>query len=88
MSLASDIIRNMAIILKQTDNRSKYQEKLAKELQEKAKNKALESELPDGVKDSAYIKGTQKTDVSSVKNILAGILAAVIVAALIWFVSK
>lgn len=52
----------MGIILKQTDGRSQLQEKLAAELQERAKQRALETELPDGVTDSAYLKQTQQTD--------------------------
>lgn len=48
--------------MKQTDGRSQLQEKLAAELQERAKQRALETELPDGVTDSAYLKQTQQTD--------------------------
>ena len=51
----------MALYVKQSDTRSQLQEKLAAELQEKARAKAKEAELPDGVDDSAYIEGTKKT---------------------------
>jgi hypothetical protein len=51
----------MSLYVKQTDTRSALQEKLAAELQEKARKKAKEAELPDGVEDSAYIQGTKKT---------------------------
>jgi hypothetical protein len=51
----------MALYVKQSDTRSQLQEKLAAELQEKARKKAKEAELPDGVDDSAYIEGTKKT---------------------------
>jgi len=43
----------MALYVKQSDTRSQLQEKLAAELQEKARAKAKEAELPDGVDDSA-----------------------------------
>lgn len=51
----------MSLYLRQQDTRSELQDKLAKELQERAKKKALESERPDGVTDSAYIQGTKQT---------------------------
>jgi len=51
----------MALYVKQSDTRSQLQEKLAAELQEKARAKAKEAELPDGVDDSAYIEGTKRT---------------------------
>lgn len=51
----------MGLYLKQSETRSQLQDKLAKELQERAKQKAVEADLPDGVNDSAYIKGTQQT---------------------------
>lgn len=47
--------------MQQKDTRSELQQKLAAELQEKAKKKALETERPDGVSDSAYIRGTKQT---------------------------
>lgn len=51
----------MSLFLKQQDTRTPLQQKLAKELQERAKEKAKEQDLPDGVTDSAYIKGTRQT---------------------------
>ena len=55
--------RYMALFINQNSNRTKLQEKLAAELQEKAKKRAeLENtDLPDGVTDSAYLKGTKQT---------------------------
>lgn len=52
----------MALFIKQNEDRSKLQERLAAELQEKAKKRA-EQDLtpPDGVEDSQYIKGTKTT---------------------------
>lgn len=78
----------MGIILKQTDNRSRYQEKIAAELQERAKKKTLQTDLPDGVEDSEYIKGTRKTDQKSVINIVAGVLAVVAIAIIMMMVTK
>ena len=51
----------MGLYLKQNDNRSELQEKLAMELQDKARKKAKEAELPDGVTDSAYLNETKQT---------------------------
>lgn len=51
----------MGLYLKQSDTRSQLQERLATELQERAKKKALEADLPDGVTDSAYLRDTKKT---------------------------
>ena len=47
----------MAMYLRQNDKRSEFQKRLADELKEKAKQKALdEVELPDGVVDSEYVR--------------------------------
>lgn len=51
----------MALYVKQSDTRSQLQEKLAKDLQERARQKAAEADLPDGVTDSQFIKGTTET---------------------------
>ncbi|MDB5167309.1 MAG: hypothetical protein JWN26_454 [Candidatus Saccharibacteria bacterium] len=51
----------MALFIRQNDNRSQLQERLAAELQERAKQKAQKADLPDGVTDSAYIKDTKQT---------------------------
>lgn len=70
----------MSLHLKQNDTRSALQNKIAKELQEKAKQKAAEADLPDGVDDSRYVEGTTLT------NKLAwvwGVVAVLLVAAAI-----
>lgn len=51
----------MALYVRQNENRSKLQERLAAELQEKAKAQAEETKQPDGVDDSRYMEGTKKT---------------------------
>lgn len=51
----------MSLYLKQNESRSQLQEKLAKDLQERAKQKAKTFDQPDGVTDSAYLKGTKQT---------------------------
>lgn len=51
----------MALFIRQNDNRSQLQERLAAELQEKAKQKAAHTDLPDGVTDSEYMKDTKQT---------------------------
>lgn len=47
--------------MKQNETRSELQKRVAAELQDKAKKKALETEQPDGVTDSAYLKNTKQT---------------------------
>jgi hypothetical protein len=52
----------MALFIKQNDNRSKLQERLAAELQEKARARAeTDPGRPDGVDDSHYLQGTKQT---------------------------
>jgi len=51
----------MSLYLKQNESRSQLQDKLAKELQERAKQKAKTFDQPDGVTDSAYLKNTKQT---------------------------
>ena len=51
----------MSLFMKQNENRTELQRRIAAELQERAKQTALEAEQPDGVTDSAYLKGTKET---------------------------
>jgi hypothetical protein len=51
----------MALYLKQNDTRSELQKRVAAELQAKAKQDAEAADLPDGVTDSQFIKGTTAT---------------------------
>ncbi len=51
----------MSLFIRQNDERSKLQERLAAELQERAKQRALLQDQPDGVDDSRYIEGTKRT---------------------------
>jgi hypothetical protein len=52
----------MALFIRQDDERSELQKQIAAELQRKARDNSLKnSERPDGVKDSQYIKGMRKT---------------------------
>jgi len=51
----------MALFLKQDQQRSELQQRIASELQEKAKRKSMETDQPDGVTDSAYLKDTKPT---------------------------
>lgn len=55
--------RGMGLFIRQDDNRSELQRRIAAELSEKARKRAeLENQpRPDGVEDSAYVKDTQKT---------------------------
>jgi hypothetical protein len=52
----------MALFIRQDDERSELQQRLAAELREKAKKRAEgENELPDGVEDSNYLRDTKPT---------------------------
>lgn len=51
----------MALFVRQDDTRTKYQEKLAAELQEKAKQRGLDQSSVDGVEESKYLEGTKQT---------------------------
>jgi hypothetical protein len=73
----------MGLFIRQDDNRSELQRRLAAELNEKARKRAeIENQpLPDGVKDSAYVNDTQATSKFAwvwILLILAGVVAAII----------
>lgn len=49
----------MALFIRQDENRSKLQERLSSELQDRLKNQPDFTDSPDGVEDSQYIKNTK-----------------------------
>lgn len=51
----------MGLYIRQSDDRSELQKRLATELQEKAKQRAGDTERPDGVADSNYMEETRQT---------------------------
>jgi hypothetical protein len=51
----------MALFVRQDENRTELQKRLATELQDRARKKAEEAELPDGVTDSQFLKDTKQT---------------------------
>lgn len=69
----------MSLYLKQNESRSQLQEKLAKELQERAKQKAKPQEHPDGVMDSEYLKRTKETTSLAWVWVLIALAAIVLV---------
>ena len=71
----------MALFINQDEDRTELQKRLATELQEKMKLKDIETDLPDGVDDSQYIKGTQK---SNKFTFLWFILILIIVAVIVY----
>lgn len=73
----------MGLYVKQSDTRSQLQEKLAKDLQDRAREKAKQADLPDGVNDSRYIEGTKVT--SSLGWVWILIIAAIVGIAL-WLI--
>lgn len=73
----------MALFIKQSDDRSELQKRLAAELQDRARQKPAPGDLPDGVDDSSYIHGTKRT------TSLAGVWLVVFllaVGAIIWLI--
>lgn len=75
----------MGLYMKQQHNKSQLQDRIAKELQEKAKQKAVEADLPDGVEDSRYIEGSKTTGSYGWVWIL--LVVAIIAAAVIFIAS-
>jgi hypothetical protein len=73
----------MSLYVRQTETQSELQKRIAAELQDKAKKKALETELPDGVTDSAYLKGTKQT--TSLAWLWVA-LAVVVIGVVIWVI--
>lgn len=71
----------MGLYVKQQNTRSQLQERLAQELQDRAKEKEFETERPDGVDDSRYIEGTKKTTTLAW---VWGFIFAAIVGIIIW----
>lgn len=51
----------MALFVNQNHEKTDLQQRVAAELREKARKKALETDQPDGVTDSAYLKNTKST---------------------------
>jgi len=74
----------MALFVRQDENRSELQKRLATELQERAKQKAKEVERPDGVEDSQFIKGTKQTTSLAWVWIL---IAIAIIGLVIWLIA-
>ncbi|MDN5275680.1 MAG: hypothetical protein JWN33_329 [Candidatus Saccharibacteria bacterium] len=73
----------MALFIRQDESRSKLQEQIAAELQDKARARAEKDniERPDGVTDSHYLKDTKQTTSLAWIWILIIVLA---IGALIW----
>lgn len=73
----------MALLQKQNDTRTELQKRIAADLQTKARQ-PKPGDLPDGVDDSQYIKGTKQT------TSLAGVWIVIVIAAvavLVWLVA-
>lgn len=77
----------MALYLKQNDTRSELQKRVAAELQEKARQSADPADLPDGVEDSQFIKGTTGTGrfawvwILAIVLFVAGLVALIVATA-------
>ena len=66
------------------EQRSQLQERVAAELQERLREKARSADLPDGVEDSAYIKGTKQTTTLAWVWIL---ITIAVVGIVVWIIS-
>ncbi len=73
----------MALYIQKNDQRSELQERIAAELQEKARIRQKLQDAPDGVEDSVYIKDTKQTTSLAWAWILIAIAA---IAITIWLV--
>ncbi len=75
----------MSLFIRQENERTELQKRLAAELAEKAKKNPQPGmgDLPDGVDDSAYIEGTKKTTSLAWVWVLIGVST---IALLIWLV--
>ncbi len=71
--------RVMAIFVRQDEERTQLQERIAAELRERSKQNASSNDLPDGVSDSQYMKGTKQTSSLGWLWILVGLVAAGVV---------
>lgn len=80
------IEQDMGLFVNQENTRTKLQQRIAADLAEKAKKKALDhdGQRPDGVEDSAYLKNTKKTSSLAWVWILVAI-AALAVAGILAF---
>ncbi len=71
--------RVMAIFVRQDENRSELQQRIAAELTERSKRNVSSGDLPDGVVDSQYMKGTKQTSSLGWVWILIGLAAVGII---------
>jgi type VI protein secretion system component VasF len=69
----------MALFIRQDDERSELQQRIAAELQRKAKESSQLADRPDGVDDSQYIKGTKTTTSLAWIWVIIAVIAVVII---------
>lgn len=73
----------MALFVRQDQERSELQQRLATELRERAKKRAeTDTPLPDGVDDSNYLKDTKTT--TSLAGVWIGIVVVVFILVLLY----
>ncbi len=75
----------MGLFVQQNSERTRLQERITAELNEKAKKKALgDTERPDGIDDSAYIENTKQT--TSLAWVWIVIVMAVVIASIYFMI--
>lgn len=73
----------MALHIRQTDQQSELQKRIATELQDKAKKRTLDHDRPDGVDDSGYVQGMKQTTGLAWAWVLIGLVSVGII---VWLV--
>ncbi len=73
----------MALHIRKDEQQSELQQRIATELQEKARKRALDADQMDGVEDSRYIENTKQTTSLAWVWVLIGIATIGIV---LWLV--
>ena len=73
----------MALFIRQDEQRTELQKRLAAELQERSKQHSKMADRPDGVEDSQYIEGTKMT--TSLALVLA-VIIVVTIGIIIWLI--
>jgi type VI protein secretion system component VasF len=77
----------MALFVRQNEERSELQQRLAAELQERAKQRAkYDGARPDGVEDSNYLKDTKTT--TSLAGVWIAIAAVALILVVIYIISQ
>jgi type VI protein secretion system component VasF len=73
----------MGLYVRQDQNRTELQDRIAAELQEKARKRTEMADRPDGVDDSQYMEGKKQTTSLALVWLVIAVIA---IALIIWLV--